>query len=173
MTSQVFQLPELSRRYCLVALITLLVAACGSSGPSSLTDPNVELRTEPEYVLVPLASGHELLIEFALDNASRDRVYIPSNCLGDYALHIERLIDGRWESAVPFYGRVMADCGVGNRIDLGAGNVLQGELSLLSLTDVRPEEIHGSYRLVLPDLVDHSGRSIGPIRSEPFSVRSP
>lgn len=147
------------------------MTACGDSGPSQLDSLQVGLQTDPEYALSAVGSGYEVVVYYRIINSGSESAYVPSNCLDDYRLDAERLTEGVWALAdVSFYGQAIADCGVGNRVEILPGESVDGELILSSKPGVTPEALYGAYRLVLPELVDASERNLGPLRSAVFTV---
>lgn len=155
------------------AASALVVEACGLAAPSSLTDVPFEIRTESEYPLRSVDSRFEVLIEFTLASTGDGVAYVPTNCLGEYEIQLQSLAGEAWTSTIPFYGRVIADCGEGDRIELRDGGLHYGSLSLVSLPGVTLDDVAGSYRLVIPEVVSGSGSDVGPIESDAFDLETP
>lgn len=159
----------LARPWIVVAAL-LGIMACDSNPLGDV--PGVDLRTQAEYMLSAVDSRYEVVVSYAIGNHGPEAVFVPANCLDDYRLGAERLVEGVWKSATISYdGRVIADClRDPPTLVIAPGDELEGRLDLLSREGIRSEALYGAHRLILPELLDGSGQALGPIRSGVFVV---
>lgn len=164
-----------------IALATTLLAGCErlplETAGATLEGPPLETGAST----YTLASSDQLLmgeIDFRFTNRS-ERTISLLNCLGGWALALEKQVGGEWVRA---WSGVRLGC-LSPPIEIGAGEaredtlrVFAGQRGTNTYPQFAVEEIEGTYRLVLGDAFwnyDHDGPPWGTTVPLEFRVSAP